>query len=168
MVKEFHIKEKIFTLGDNFTIRDMGGKVVYEVKGNAFKFGNQAAFLTPDGTELATLEQTNDTKLIPWKKFVVSKGGKEWATAKQDDWGMMDKKTISIDIPGENDYKIIGDRMSWAFDIMKGEEKVGQVNKQWGVVDNYGVRVEDGADEVDVLLCGILVDIVYHDKGDKK
>jgi len=32
----------------------------------------------------------------------------------------MGKKKISIDIPGENNYKIIGENMSWGFEILKG------------------------------------------------
>lgn len=68
---------------------------------------------------------------------------------------------------GENDYKIVGDRMAWKFEIFKGDEEVGKVNKKWGVADNYGVRVADGADEVDIILCGILIDHVYHDKDGK-
>merc|ERR1711935_112370 len=134
------------------------GNDVYQVKGSGLTFGNQASFQTMDGTELANLQQTNDTKLIPWKKFECYKGGKLWAMAKQDDWGALDKKSISIDIPGENDYKITGDRMSWHFEITKGDTKVATIDKKWGVFDNYGVQVEAGADEVDCLLCATLVD----------
>ena len=75
----------------------------------------------------------------------------------------MDKKHISIDIPGENDYKITGDRYSWNFAVYKGDVLVGQINKNWGFRDNYGVKVFDDALEVDVLLCCILIDSVYHD-----
>merc|ERR1712025_1091011 len=107
-----------------------------------------------DGTEIARLEQTNSTKLKPWKDF---------AKAKQDDWGLLNKKSISIDIPGENDYKITGDRMSWHFQILKGDEMVGRIDKKMGWSDTYAVTVSEGAEEVDLLMCGILVDQVYHD-----
>ena len=91
------------------------------------------------------------------------KDGKLWAMAKQDDWGALDKKFISINVPGENDHTITGDRMCWIFQVMKGDVKVGDIDKKWGITDIYGVCVADGADEVDILLCGILVDHVYHD-----
>ena len=48
------------------------------------------------------------------------------------------------------------------FEILKGDEKVGSISKKWDIIDTYGVRVVDGASEVDILLCGILVDAVYH------
>ncbi len=165
--KEFHIVQRVNLIADNFRIKLKDGTEVYECKGDASKLGSQASFRTMDGVELACLKQTNNTKMIPWKNFVWYKDGKEWAIAKQEDWGALDEKGISIDIPGENDYKVVGDRMSWNFEVFKGDEKVGEISKKWGVIDNYGVTVADGADEVDVLLCGILVDQVYHD-GEKK
>lgn len=166
--KEFHIVQKIKLVSDDFRIKSKEGDDVYKVKGNPTQFGSQSSFMTMDGEELASLKQTNATKATPWKNFVWEKDGKPWAMAKQDDWGALTKKEISIDIPGENDYKIVGDRMSWKFQIFKGDEKVGDINKEWGVVDKYGVKVADGADEVDVLLCGILIDQVYHDGEGKK
>ena len=167
MAKTFHLKQTFAIAADNYKIKLNGGDV-YQVKGNGMKLGSQASFQTMDGTELAHLKQTNDTKLSPWKKFEWYKDGKLWAMAKQEDWGALDKKEISVDIPGENDYKITGDRMSWKFEVMKGDTLVATINKKWGVLDNYGVKVEEGADEVDCLLCGILIDHVYHDEDGKK
>ena len=165
--KEFHIVQKLNLVSDNFRIKEKGGTDVYQVKGNPTAFGSQSYFQTMDGTELAALEQTNGTKMSPWKKFVWKKDGKPWAMAKQEDWGALDKKEIYVDIPGENDYKIVGDRMAWSFKILKADVEVGSVDKKWGVTDTYGVRVAEGADEVDVLLCGILIDQVYHDNKKK-
>jgi uncharacterized protein YxjI len=162
--KEFHIKQVLFSLvSDNFQIK-LNGKEVYQVKGNGFEYGSQASFQTMDGTELAFLKQTNDTKITPWKNFEWIKDGKVWANAHQEKsyWGFYDKKLISVDIPGENDYKIVGDRMAWKFEVFKGDVKVGDIDKKWGFVDHYGVRVADGADEVDILLCGILIEHIYH------
>ena len=66
-------------------------------------------------------KKTRDTKLSQREKFVWSKDGKQWAfAAQEEDWGQLGKKKISIDIPGENDYKIRGDNMSWEFEILKG------------------------------------------------
>lgn len=165
-MKEFVIRQKKMSLGDSFEIKDAAGKEVYKVKGNPLEFGSQSSFQTMDGTEIARLEQTNSTKLKPWKDFVWKKDGKEWAKAKQDDWGLLNKKSISIDIPGENDYKITGDRMSWHFQILKGDEMVGRIDKKMGWSDTYAVTVSEGAEEVDLLMCGILVDQVYHDNDD--
>ena len=167
--KEFHLQQGWNPLANNFKIKS-GGKEVYQVKGDAMKWGKQSSFQTMDGTELASLKETTRSTLQPWAMFEWFKAGdadKRWASVKQEDWGSLDKKEISIDIPGENNYKITGDRLDWNFQIIcEDGTKVGEISKKWGVRDNYGVRVEEGADEVDVLMCAILVDQIYHD-GDE-
>ena len=42
------------------------------------------------------------------------------------------------------------------------ETKMGDVDKKWGVMDNYGVRVAPNADEVEVLICAIIIDQIFH------
>jgi len=164
--KEFNIKNKWLDIdSDNFKVR-LDGVDVYQVKGNGFSScGSQASFQTMDGNELAVLQQKKDTeKAVPWKIFEWMKDGKVWATATQSRsyWGTFDKKLISVDIPGENDYTITGDRLAMKFEIFIGGEKVGDIEKKWTLIDQYNVSVLDGADEVDVLMCGILINYVYH------
>eukprot|EP00536_Pseudo-nitzschia_multiseries_P018424 jgi/Psemu1/315879/fgenesh1_kg.2512_\ len=163
MVKEFHLKQKFNLVADSFKIT-LNGEPCYVVKGQPLKLGSQASFQTMDGTELAFMKQTKKSIAIPWNSYELFKDGKLWATAKQQDWGLVDKKEISIDIPGDNNYKVKGDCVSWNFTIYQGDVKVGVINKKWGLTDSYGVRVEEGADEVDILMCGILIDATYHDK----
>lgn len=168
-MKEFHIKQTLFDpVADSYKIR-CNGVDVYQVKGKGshFQLGSDASFQTMDGTELAYLKQTmaESGKKFPWKSFEWLKGEMVWATAhqaKSSYWGVLDKKAISVDIPGENDYKITGDRFAWKFEVFEGNKKVADIDKKFAIGDHYGVRVYEGANEVNVLLCGILVDLVYH------
>lgn len=165
--KVFSIKNKWLDIdSDNFNVR-LDGVDVYQVKGNGFNScGAHASFQTMDGKELAVLQQKKETekKAVPWKSFEWIKEGKVWATANQSKsyWGFFDKKLISVDIPGENDYKLSGDRLAMKFEVFKGGEKVGDIEKKWTLIDQYNVSVLDGVNEVDVLLCGILINYVYH------
>lgn len=166
-MKEFTIKNKWLDIdSDNFNIK-CDGVDVYQVKGNGFSpSGAHSSFQTMDGKELAYLQQSKDTakKNVPWKTFEWIKDGKVWAHAHQEKsyWGFFEKKLLAIDIPGENDYKLKGDRLAMKFEVFKGNDKVGQIEKKWAFVDTYHVSVEDGAEEVDVLLCGILINYIYH------
>jgi len=151
--KEFHVKQGLLSIADNFSIKTSCGKDVYRVKGNAMHWGKQSSFQTMDGTELASLKETTKSKLNPYKTFEWFKNGELWAVAKEEDWGVVTKKEISVAIPGEKKFKVVGDRMSWHFQVVTEDgTKAGEIDKQWGITDNYGVRVEEGADEVDVLL----------------
>eukprot|EP00531_Pseudo-nitzschia_arenysensis_P013766 CAMPEP_0116133850 /NCGR_PEP_ID=MMETSP0329-20121206/10332_1 /TAXON_ID=697910 /ORGANISM="Pseudo-nitzschia arenysensis, Strain B593" /LENGTH=191 /DNA_ID=CAMNT_0003628521 /DNA_START=134 /DNA_END=709 /DNA_ORIENTATION=+ len=168
--KEFHIKRKLFDLdSDTYKIK-CDGVEAYQVRGNGFPNGTlagiQASFQTMDGEELAVLKEARvgDKKVVPWKNFEWIKDGKVWAHARQSRsyWGMFEKKLIDVDIPGENDYKITGDRLANKFVVLKGNDIAGYIDKSFGFIEHYTVRVKEGADEVDVLLCGILISHVYH------
>lgn len=164
--KEFQVKQVLLSLdSESYKIKSKGVSV-YQVKGDGFGHGSTTSFQTMDGTELAALKQFNQQRPVPWKTFQWIKNGKVWATASQGQsyWNHFEKKLINVDIPGENDYRIIGDRFAWKFEVFKGDVKVADIDKKWGLVDTYGVRVKDGADEVNILLCAILVDHVYHNE----
>mmetsp|Transcript_26024 Transcript_26024/g.61169 ORF Transcript_26024/g.61169 Transcript_26024/m.61169 type:complete len:170 (+) Transcript_26024:103-612(+) len=169
MVKEFQLKQKFKLVSDDYKIT-LNGVNVFKVKGSPMKLGSQASLQKMDGTELGYLKQTKKTILVPWNSYEWFKDGTLFATVKQGDWGMMSKKEINIDIPGENDYKIKGDRMSWRFTIHYGQDevKVAEIFKKWGILDSYVIRVEDDADEVDILMCAILIDATYHDNDDHR
>ena len=170
-MKEFTIKNKWLDIdSDNFNIQH-DGVDVYQVKGNGFNpGGSQASFQTMDGKELAFLQQERNPKKknVPWKTFEWIKDGKVWAHAHQEKsyWGFFEKKLLAIDIPGENDYKLTGDRLAMKFEVFKGSEKCGEIEKKWSLVDTYHVSVVDGADEIDMLLCGILINYIYHSHND--
>ncbi len=167
--KEFQIKRKLFELdSDTYKIK-CDGVDAYQVKGNGFPngvlAGVEASFQTMDGVELAVLKEARagDKKVVPWKNFEWIKDGKVWANARQSRsyWGMFEKKLIDVDIPGENDYKITGDRLAHKFLVLKGDEVVGSIDRKYSLIEHYTVRVKEGADEVDLLLCGILISQVY-------
>merc|ERR1712226_880495 len=102
-----------------------------------------------DGTELAMIKQDKRTVVSLKPKFQVTRDGQDWAEMAKGgaiEW----KKELLLDIPGNNNYKIKGDVPAWNFQIFRTEteEKCAEVNKKWGVRDNYGVKIEDGEDTV--------------------
>lgn len=106
-------------VSNNFVIK-CDGNDAYQVKGRS-KTVRYPGFLPIHGRERNRMpKKTRDTKLSQRKKFVWFKDDKQWAFAAQENWGQLGKKKISIDIPGENNYKIIGENMSWEFEILKG------------------------------------------------
>merc|ERR1712161_144442 len=79
---------------------------------------------------------------------------KPWAMVRQQDWNLPgSKKTIYIDVPESGDTTTI-------------ETKIGDIDKKWGMMDNYGVRVACQADEVELLLCAIIIDQIFHNTDD--
>jgi uncharacterized protein YxjI len=51
------MKQKLFSWGDDFSIRDEEGRDVFLVDGKALSFGDQLTFRDPEGHELAFIRQ---------------------------------------------------------------------------------------------------------------
>ena len=51
------MKQKVFAWGDDFRIKDEGGKDMFFVDGRAFSFGKKLSFQDMSGNELAFIEQ---------------------------------------------------------------------------------------------------------------
>lgn len=56
------MKQKLFSWGDDFVIKDENGQHRFFVDGKAFSLGNQLSFQDPAGTPLAYISQ----RLLSW------------------------------------------------------------------------------------------------------
>ena len=72
----YRIKEKFWSLGNNFSITDEQGEAAFRVKGKAFSIGDKLSFQDMEGNELAFIEQ----KLLTLKpKYQIIIDGREFA-----------------------------------------------------------------------------------------
>ena len=53
----YQMKQKLWALGDDFTIKDAAGSDVFFVDGKAFSFGDKLSFQDMGGNELAYISQ---------------------------------------------------------------------------------------------------------------
>ena len=74
-VKEFHVKQKFHLLAANFTIKsEHDGNKPYRVKGDKFKWGNEASFQLADGTQIAYIKETFSSTFSMKKTYEIYKG----------------------------------------------------------------------------------------------
>ena len=99
------MKQKLFSWGDDFTIKDDSGQDRFFVDGKAFSLGNQLSFQDMAGNELAFIRQ----KLLSWgPKHEISKGDQLLATVTKELFTFF-KCTFTVDVPGPNDLQAEGD-----------------------------------------------------------
>jgi uncharacterized protein YxjI len=156
----YQIKEKFWSFGDTFTIRDQNGDPVFQVKGKAFSWGDKLSFQDMDGRELAFINQ----KLLSWHpKYEIQRDGQTFAEVKKEfTWF---NKEFTLDVPGPNDYSIKGKFWRHEYDFFRGGTQVAQVSKQFfSFNDTYGVDIIDGEDDVSILCTAIIIDQVLHDE----
>ena len=154
------MKQKLFSLGGAFQIKNDQAQDVFRVEGKAFSFGHQLTFRDTSGNELALIRQ----KLLSWgPTFEIYRGGQLHAVVKKELFSFF-KHVFTIDVPGPDDLVAEGDFWDLEFAFSRGERVVAVVSRQWfSWADTYGVDIVDGEDDVTILASAVVIDMVRAD-----
>ena len=153
------MRQKLFALGDDFTIQDADGRDVYFVDGKAFSIGDKLSFQDMNGHELAFISQ----KLLAWgATYELFRGGTLTAVVKKELFTLFHCK-FTVDVPGPDDLVADGDFMDHEYVFSRGDAAVATVSKQWFTwADTYGIEIADGEDDVLLLASAVVVDLACH------
>ena len=154
------MKQKLFSLGGKFHIRNEHGQDVFQVEGAPFSFGHQLTFLDAAGGELAHIRQ----KLLSWgPTYEIYRDGQLFAVVKKKLFSFF-KHVFTVDVPGPDDLVAEGDFWDLEYAFSRGGRTVAAVSRQWfSWADTYGVDIADGEDDVLILASTIVIDMVRAD-----
>ena len=153
------MKQKLFSWGDDFVIKDAEGNDAYFVDGKAFSFGNQLSFRDMGGQELAYIKQ----KVLSWgPTYEIYRGGELAAAVKKELFTLF-HCTFTVDEPGPDDLTAEGDFTDHEYSFSRNGRSVARVSKQWFAwTDTYGVDIDPGEDDVLVLVSTVVIDMACH------
>jgi len=159
----FIVKQRIFSFGDNFTIKDEAGNDCFTVRGKVFALGDKLRIYDMQGHELFYIEQRL-FRFLP--EYTIYQFGRPVATV---------KKQFSLFKPRFNiwsaygDFTIEGNFLGMDFSIYKNGEHVAQVSKRWlAWGDTYGVDIADDENYAFILALVIVIDQVIHGENHNK
>jgi len=157
------MKQKLFSWGDDFKIKNEAGEDVFFVDGRAFSIGNKLSFQDLHGNELAFIRQ----KLLSWgPTYEITRGSELLAVVKKHLFTLLRCK-FTVDVPGPNDLEAQGSFLDMEYTFERSGRRVAEVSKRWfSWSDTYGVEIDDGEDQVLILASTVVIDMVCH--GDKK
>lgn len=153
------MKQKLFSWGDDFTIRNAAGEDVFFVDGKAFSFGDKLSFQDMQKNELAFIRQ----KLMSWgPTYEITRNGELAAVVKKQLFTLFHCK-FTVDVPGPDDLEAQGDFLDMEYTFRRGDQTVAEVSKRWFTFsDTYGVDVGQGEDHVLILASTVVIDMVCH------
>jgi uncharacterized protein YxjI len=153
------MRQKLFSWGDDFTIKDADGRDAYFVDGKAISLGAKLSFQDMSGNELAFIAQ----KFFSWgPTYEVYRGGELAAVVKKELFTFFHCK-FTVDVPGPDDLVAEGDFMDHEYVFKRGDAPVASVSKQWFTwADTYGVEIADGEDPVLLLASSVVIDAACH------
>jgi uncharacterized protein YxjI len=153
------MKQKLFSWGDDFYIRDEQGRDVFLVDGKALSFGDQLSFRDLSGGELAFIRQ----KLFSWgPTYEIYRDGQVAAVVTKELFTFFNCR-FTVDVAGPDDLQASGSFTDHEYVFTRSGRTVATVSKQWfSFSDTYGVDVAEGEDDVLILASTVVIDMVCH------
>lgn len=153
------LKQKFWSWGDDFMIKNAADEDVFFVDGRAFSFGNKLSFQDLNRNELAFISQ----KLLSWgPTYEITSGGQLRAIVKKHLFTLFNCK-FTVDVPGPDDLEATGNFFDREYTFKRGSREVAQVSKRWwSWTDTYGVDIASGEDDVLILASAVVIDMVCH------
>src|SRR5437762_883176 len=157
---EYTLKQKLVSLGNNFTIKDVEGRDAFQVKGALASLGDKLSFQDLDGNELVYIEQ----KVFNWvATYEIWRDGKKAADVSRDLFSFR-RHRFSVDTPGPDDLEAVGDFLNFEYVVNRGERKIATITRQlFHLSDTYWVQIEDEErDPVLVLAIAVVIEVICH------
>ena len=160
------LKQKLFSFGDDFVIKDEQGNAVYQVDGKAFKIlREKLAFEDLEGHELAFIRERL-IALTP--SYEILRDGECVAVVKKDLINLF-RCGFTVDVPGPDDLEAQGSLLEHEYTFTRGGRNVAIVSKKWfSFTDTYGVEINPDEDPVLILASTVIIDMICHADASKQ
>jgi uncharacterized protein YxjI len=155
----YTLREKMFSVGDDYWIETDGGERAFKVDGKALRIRDTLVIESPSGEELFTIQEK---KLSVRDKMEIEHGGRTVATVKKALVGIRDR--YSIQVEGGGDLSAKGNVLQHEYEIERDGHKVAEISKRWlRVRDAYGIEVAEGEDDALLLAVTVCIEQMGHD-----
>jgi uncharacterized protein YxjI len=153
------MRQKFWSWGEDFRIKDENENDVFFVDGRAFSWGDKLSFQDMQGKELAFIRQ----KLLSWgPTYEIERGGALAAVVKKHLFTLL-RCRFTVDVPGPDDLEAKGNLLDHEYGFERKGSSVAQVSKRWfSWTDTYGVDISEGEDAVLILASAVVIDMVCH------
>ena len=166
MSTRYKIRQKMFSIGDDFWIENHEGQRVFKVDGKVLRLRKTLIFEDLKGKKLCQIQE----RWLPIRETMAIDGpdGEQIAVVKKaliaplrDRW--------SVNVKNGPDLDVQGNILDHEYAIKQGWNKIAEVSKKWlSLTDTYGVEIEDGQNDILVLAVAIAIDMMAHGDDDKK
>lgn len=157
-MKQLYIKQKVFSLGGKFTVKDQQERDVYFVEGSFMQIPKTFSILNTTRDEIALITK-KVFSFLP--KFFVEVNGQEVLTIKKE--FSFFKARYTIDAAG---IEVNGNWWDMDFQVLRHGKVVGKVSKEWFTWgDSYKVQILDEEMEGVIISLVVAIDCVKADQA---
>jgi uncharacterized protein YxjI len=159
------IRERFFSIGDDFDVLDEHGTKVLHVDGKVLSLRNKVVIEDLDGNEVASVHR-HLVALRPTYEITI--GGEKAAEVRKKLFTPFREK-FTIDVPGPDDLEMKGDLLDHEYVIEQDGQEVAAVSKRWLTIrDTYAVQVAAGVDHLLIIGAVLALDLALEREQEKK
>ena len=155
------MRQKLWSFGDDSTIKDEAGHDRFFVDGKAISLRDTLSFQDMSGRELCVIRR----RLLSWGPTfdIVDADGRALAVVKEKLFTLF-KYRFAVDetaTPQDVDLEVAGDFLDHEYVFTRAAQghSVAQVSKRWfSLSDTYGVDIASGENDVLILACTVVID----------
>uniref|UniRef100_A0A914QF90 Uncharacterized protein n=1 Tax=Panagrolaimus davidi TaxID=227884 RepID=A0A914QF90_9BILA len=158
--RRYQIREKIFSLGDDFVIKDEEGISVYNVRSKLLTLGDKLVFEDMAGNRLYKIEEEYWACIKTFK--LISPFNNATVATVEEQFSCCFPSFSIKSIYGH--YEIDGSIGAYSFKLTKNGKIVATVDKEFfAFSDTYGVEIIETEDPAFILALVIVLDQICHD-----
>ena len=150
---KLYIKEKVFSWGDKFTVKDEFGHDKYIVQGEVLSFGKKLHVYDLSGREVAFIKQEL-WSFLP--KYYLFCSGSKVAEIRKEFTFLFPKYSVA-----GLGWEINGSFMAHDYEITKNGYPIVSISKEWMTWgDSYELSISNPQDEIVALAVVLTIDCV--------
>jgi uncharacterized protein YxjI len=159
----YQVREKLFSIGDDFWVTDDQGNRAFLVDGKALSLRQTFELKDGSGAVVASIHK----KLLSFRDSMeIERDGHVIATVKKAVISPLHHKSV-IDLAGGGHLEAVGNIIDKEFQIRSGDAELAQVSRSWfRTRDTYGVYVADGQDDALMIAIAVCLDRIHHDEDE--
>jgi uncharacterized protein YxjI len=159
------VREKVFSIGDDFWVTDEQGNEAFLVDGKALRLRQTFELKDPSGAVVATVRK----RLLAVRDSMdIERDGTVIATVKKAVFSPLHHRSV-VELPGGGELEAVGNILDKEFEIRSGGAVLAQVSRAWfRMRDTYGVDVAPGQDDALMLAVAVCLDRIHHDEEEHR
>ena len=159
----YKMRQKLISLGEDFTIEDAAGNPAYEVDGKVLTLRETFELKDLQGNVVATIRG----KLLSIRsKMEIYRNDDKAATITKALFAPLREK-FTVDLADGGEIEVKGSILDHEYTLRRDDAVIGQVSKRWFTfTDTYGIDVAEGEDDALVLSIAVALDEMAHDKDE--
>jgi uncharacterized protein YxjI len=153
----YQMKERLFSIGDDFYIKNDRDQPIFYVDGKALRLRETLIFRDMEGKELYHIQEKvariRDT-------YNIYRNNEVAATVRKAIFSPL-RQRFSVDLPDGEYLTAQGNILDHEYTITKNRTEIAQVSKYWFQVrETYGVDIAPGEDDALILAVTAVIDMM--------